>query len=256
VDEERSLSLKELEDRLGYRFNDIEWLNKALTHRSFINEADSSTKEANQVLEFLGDAVLNLAVTHLLLQKFPDAKEGSLSMRRSRLVKKSSLALLASEIRLEEHLLLGKSELLNGGRKKSSILANAYEALFGAIYMDSGFDPVLKILQKLLEPHLQSETSSPFSPDYKSLLQEETQRIHGASPEYQVLKESGPDHNKRFQASVTIDGELKGIGWGRSKKEAEQEAARKALEEINKMPNDKVQSSNQWKTLNDKVKTK
>jgi len=242
VDEERSLSLKELEGRLGYRFNDIEWLNKALTHRSFISETDSSTKEANEVLEFLGDAVLNLAVTHLLLQKFPDAEEGTLSMRRAHLVKRSSLAFLASEIRLEEYLLLGKSQLLNGGTKKSSILANAYEALFGAIYLDSGFDPVLEILQKLLAPYLPSKPSFPLFQDYKSLLQEQIQRIHKASPGYQVLKESGPDHDKRFQASVTIDGELKGIGWGKSKKEAEQEAARKALEGLStksQAPNDK-----------------
>lgn len=242
MDEERSLSLKELEGRLGYRFNDIEWLNKALTHRSFISETDSSTKEANEVLEFLGDAVLNLAVTHLLLQKFPDAEEGTLSMRRAHLVKRSSLAFLASEIRLEEYLLLGKSQLLNGGTKKSSILANAYEALFGAIYLDSGFDPVLEILQKLLAPYLPSKPSFPLFQDYKSLLQEQIQRIHKASPGYQVLKESGPDHDKRFQASVTIDGELKGIGWGKSKKEAEQEAARKALEGLStksQAPNDK-----------------
>jgi ribonuclease-3 len=232
VDEERLVSLKELEGRLSYRFNDIEWLNRALIHGSFMNESDSSMKKSNEVLEFLGDAVLNLAVSHLLLQKFPDAHEGTLSMRRAHLVKKSSLALLAREIRLEDHLLLGKSELLSGGKKKSSILANAYEALFGAIYIDSGFESVLEILKKILEPYLQSETSLPLFQDYKSLLQERAQRIYGLSPDYQVLKEAGPDHDKRFQASVTIDGEVKGIGWGKSKKEAEQEAAKKALEEI------------------------
>lgn len=244
MDEERLVSLRELEGRLGYRFNEIEWLNKALTHRSFINETNSSIKASNEVLEFLGDAVLNLAVSHLLLQKFPDAQEGTLSMRRAHLVKKSSLALLASQIRLEEHLLLGKGELLNGGRKKSSILANAYEALFGAIYMDSGFQPVLDILKNLLAPYLQPETSSPLFQDCKSLLQEQAQRIHGFSPEYRVVKESGPDHDKRFQASVLINGEVKGIGWGKSKKEAEQEAAKNALEGL-KSSNDKAQISNE-----------
>lgn len=242
MDEERLKSLKELERRLDYRFSEIEWLDRALSHQSFINETGSSDKQSNEVLEFLGDAVLNLAVSHILLQKFPDAQEGTLSMRRAHLVKKSSLTLLASELRLEEHILLGKGELLNGGMKKSSILANAYEALFGAIYMDSGLNRVLEILKNLLEPYLQSETSSPLFNDYKSLLQEEAQRIHGLSPEYRVFKESGPDHDKRFQASVTIDGEVKGIGWGKTKKEAEQEAARKALEEIStksQAPNDK-----------------
>jgi ribonuclease-3 len=245
MDEKRLALLKELEGRLGYRFNEIRWLNKALTHRSFINETDSSEKQSNEVLEFLGDAVLNLAVSHLLLQKFPEAQEGTLSMRRSHLVKKSSLALLAGELRLEKHLLLGKGELITGGMKKSSILANACEALFGAVYMDSGLNRVIEILQNLLESYFQSETLSSAFNNYKSLLQEETQRIHGLSPEYRVLQESGPDHNKRFQASVTINGQMKGIGWGKSKKEAEQEAAKKALEEMNKMSNDKGQSSSE-----------
>ncbi|NWF93884.1 MAG: ribonuclease III [Syntrophaceae bacterium] len=232
MEEERLASLRELEGRIGYRFHDIEWLNRALTHGSFLNESDPSTKRSNEVLEFLGDAVLNLAVSHLLLQRFPDAQEGMLSMKRAHLVKQSSLALLAREIRLEEHLLLGKSELLNRGKEKSSILANAYEALFGAIYIDSGLGPVLGMLKKLLEPYLQSEPPFPSFQDYKSLLQEKAQPIYGLSPDYQVLKESGPDHDKRFQASVAIHGEVKGIGWGKSKKEAEQEAARKALSKL------------------------
>ena len=233
MDEKRLASLKELEGRLGHQFNEIEWLDKALTHRSFINETDSSEKQSNEVLEFLGDAVLNLAVSHLLLQKFPGAREGTLSMWRAHLVKQNSLALLASELRLEEHLLLGKGERLNGGMKKSSILANAYEALFGAIFMDSGFHAALEIIQNHFEPYLQTKTPSVLFNDFKSLLQIHYQQSYGLSPQYQVLKESGPDHDKRFQASVVINGEVKGIGWGKSKKEAEQEAARKALENLN-----------------------
>ena len=156
MDEKRLASLKELEDRLGYRFNEIGWLDKALTHRSFVNETNPSDKQSNEVLEFLGDAVLNLAVSHLLLRKFPEAQEGALSMWRSHLVKQSSLALLSKELRLEEHLLLGKGELLNGGMKKSSILANTYEALIGAIFMDSGFHQALEIIQHHFEPYLQN----------------------------------------------------------------------------------------------------
>jgi ribonuclease-3 len=255
VDEKRLASLKELEGRLGYRFNEIEWLDKAFTHRSFINETDSTEKQSNEILEFLGDSVLNLGVSHLLLQKFPEAREGTLSMWRAHLVKKDSLALLASELRLEEHLLLGKGELLNGGMKKSSILANTYEALIGAIFMDSGFHQALEIIQRHFEPYLQTQTPSVIFNDFKSLLQIHSQQSHGSSPQYRVLKESGPDHDKRFQASVVIKGEVKGIGWGKSKKEAEQEAAQKALEGL-KLSNDEVQSSNQFQMSNDKAQTK
>jgi ribonuclease III len=239
VDEERFASLKELETRLGHQFSHLEWLDQALTHKSYIHQTNMANKESNEVLEFLGDAVLNLVVSDLLYQTFPQAHEGILSMRRAHLVKQSSLAHLSKEIRLEEYLLLGKSELIDGGRKKASILANTYEALIGAIYMDSGFDQTLKVIRQHLEPYLQAEIPSLLFNDYKSLLQEEAQRTHGSSPKYQVLQESGPEHDKRFQASVTIGGEVKGIGWGKSKKEAEQGAAKKALEEL-KMSNDKA----------------
>jgi ribonuclease III len=232
VDEERFASLKELETRLGYQFNQIEWLDQALTHMSFIHQTNTPVKESNEVLEFLGDAVLNLVVSHILLKTFPEAHEGILSMRRAHLVKRSSLAHLSKEIRLEDHLLLGKSELIDGGKKKSSILANTYEALIGAIYMDSGFDRTLEVLQHHLGPYLQPEIPPLLFNDYKSLLQEQAQRTQGRSPKYQVLQEEGPDHDKRFQASVSIGGELKGVGWGKSKKEAEQEAAKNALEKF------------------------
>jgi ribonuclease III len=245
MEEKRLASLKELESRLGYQFSEIGWLDKALTHRSFINETASTEKVSNEVLEFLGDAVLNLGVSHLLLQKFPEAREGTLSMRRAQLVKQSSLAFLFKELRLEEHLLLGKGELSNGGMKKSSILSNAYEALIGAIFMDSGFYQALEIIEHHFEPYLQTKTPSVLSDDFKSLLQIHSQQSFGVSPQYRVLKESGPDHDKQFQASAIIGEEVKGTGWGKSKKLAEQEAARNALEEIDKISNDKFQSSNE-----------
>jgi ribonuclease-3 len=237
VDEERLRSLKELEGRLGYRFNDVAFLERALTHKSFVHQSntpplDPSERAANEVLEFLGDAVLTLAVTHLLTLAFPDAHEGILSLKRSHLVRRSTLAHLSRELQLEEHLLLGKGELLSGGRKKTSILANTFEALIGAIYMDSGFPQAMEVVQRQLAPYLQSETTALHVDDHKSLLQEHTQRIHKQSPKYHVLDESGPDHDKQFQASAIIAGQVKGIGWGRSKKEAEQEAAKKALEEL------------------------
>jgi ribonuclease-3 len=236
MDDERLSSLKEFEERLGHRFKEIKWLDQALTHKSFIYETDHPEKVANEVLEFLGDSVLNLAVSHLLLHKFPDAQEGTLSMMRSQLVKRSSLASLSKELQLEGHLLLGKSQQLNGGMEKSSILANTYEALIGAIFMDSGFNQALEIIQEHFDPYLQTKTPSVLFNDFKSLLQIYSQQSYGLSPQYRVLNESGPDHDKWFQASVTIGGEVKGLGWGKSKKEAEQDAAKNALEEISTKP--------------------
>ena len=245
MDEERLATLKALEDRLGYRFKEIKWLDQALTHKSFIYETNHPEKVANEVLEFLGDSVLNLAVSYLLLLKSPDAQEGTLSMLRSQLVKRSSLASLSKELQLEGYLRLGKSQQLNGGTQKSSIRANTYEALIGAIFMDSGFNQALDIIKGHFETYLQNNISSDLSNDFKSLLQIYSQQFQGVSPQYRVMNESGPDHDKRFQASVSIGDEVKGLGWGKSKKEAEQEAAKKALEEINKMSNDKAQSSNE-----------
>ena len=242
MDEERLATLKVLEDRLGYRFKEITWLDQALTHKSFIYETNHPEKTANEVLEFLGDSVLNLAVSFLLFLKFADAQEGTLSMLRSQLVKRSSLASLSKELQLEGYLLLGKSQQLNGGTQKSSILANTYEALVGAIFMDSGFDQALDIIKGHFETYLQTNTPSELFNDFKSLLQIYSQQFHGVSPQYRMMNESGPDHDKSFQASVMIGDEVKGLGWGKSKKEAEQEAAKDALEEIStkfQAPNNK-----------------
>ena len=155
------------------------------------------------------------------------------------------MAHLSRELQLEEHLLLGKGELLDGGRKKTSILANVYEAVIGAIYLDSGFDQALEIVRYHFKSYLDSERASSFFNDYKSLLQERIQQFYRLSPKYQVVEESGPDHDKRFQATVLIGKEAKGSGWGKSKKEAEQEAAKKALENL-ELSNDKVQISTEF----------
>lgn len=237
MDEERRVFLKELERRLGYEFRDPRWLDKALTHKSYPHQTgngpkDPSDRVANEVLEFLGDAVLNLAVSRLLFDRLPDADEGTLSQHRAHLVKRASLASLARELRLERYLLLGKGEMLDGGRKKSSILANAYEALIGAIYLDSSFEVTYHLIENQLAPHLRLDLPPRDLSDSKSLLQEYTQRAQRGSPKYRVLQESGPDHDKRFQASVIVNGIVLGMGWGKSKKEAEQEAARKALQEL------------------------
>ena len=245
MDEERLASLKKFEVRVGHQFKEIQWLDRAFTHKSFVHETNHPEKVSNEVLEFLGDSVLNLAVSHLLLQKFPEAQEGTLSMMRSQLVRRSSLASLSRELQLEGYLLLGKSQQLNGGMEKSSILANTYEALIGAIFMDSGFNRALEIIHQHFEPYLQAKTPSVVFNDFKSLLQIYSQQSHGVSPHYRVLNESGPDNDKWFQAYATIKGEVKGLGWGKSKKEAEQDAAKNALEEINKMSNDKFPGSNE-----------
>ncbi len=237
AESERIESLRRLEERLGYRFNDIQWLDHALTHKSFVHESsmiqpDPSRDNGNEVLEFLGDAVLSLAISHLLLQAFPEAQEGTLSKKRSHLVKRSFLAHLSRELELESYLLLGKGEILDGGRKKASILANVYEALIGAIYLDSGYDRSLEIIRRHFESYLGSEKASPLFDDYKSLLQESVQQAYRLSPKYQVVEESGPEHDKRFLATVHVGKEVKGSGWGKSKKEAEQAAAKSALEEL------------------------
>jgi threonylcarbamoyladenosine tRNA methylthiotransferase MtaB len=231
MDDERLTSLKEFEERLGHQFKEIKWLDQAFTHKSFVYETNRSEKTANEVLEFLGDSVLGLAVSYLLLQRFPEAQEGTLSMMRSQLVKRSSLASLSKKLQIEGYLLLGKSQQANGAME-SSILANAYEALIGAVFMDSGFDRASEMIQRHFEPYLETKMSSVVSDDFKSLLQIYSQQTHGVSPQYRVLNESGPDHDKWFQASVTIKGEVKGSGKGKSKKEAEQDAARDALEEL------------------------
>lgn len=234
MDEERRDSLRELEDHLNYRFKRVEWLDEAFTHKSFVHQTQAPEQRANEVLEYLGDAVLNLAVSHLLLRQFPEAKEGMLSMSRSHLVKRSSLAFFSKELCLDRYLLLGKSEILDGGAKKTSILANTYEALIGAIYMDSGFDQALTVIQNHLKPYLGPEIPFLLFEDYKSLLQKRVQKIQGLTPRYRVLTESGLQHEKQFQVSVRIGDEVKGTGWGKSKKLAEQEAARQALEGMNK----------------------
>jgi len=244
VDEERLATLKALEDCLGYRFKEIKWLDQALTHKSFIYETNHPEKTANEVLEFLGDSVLNLAVSYLLFLKSPEAQEGTLSMLRSQLVKRSSLASLSRELQLEGYLLLGKSQQLNGGTQKSSILANTYEALVGAIFMDSGFDQALDIVKGHFETYLQTNTPSELFDDFKSLLQIYSQQFHGVSPQYRVMNESGPDHDKRFQASVSIGDEVKGLGWGKSKKEAEQEAAKDAMRKFETLSTKSETNSN------------
>jgi ribonuclease III len=220
-----------LEQRLSYRFTDRRLLENSLHHSSFIHEQNRTDLRSNERLEFLGDAVLNLVAGHLLMKHFPEVPEGNLSRMRARLVNESQVAKLARMLELGRFLHLGKGESLSGGRKKRSILADAYEALMGAVYLDGGFDAAFQILKDHLTPLLDHMTASELRYDYKSRLQEAVQGRGGQVPEYRMVNESGPDHDKTFRVAVAVF-DLCEEGIGKSKKMAEQDAARKAVERL------------------------
>lgn len=216
--------LHALEDRLGHAFNDPRLVRTALTHRSSV----VSAIEHNETLEFLGDAVLGLAVSELLLRAWPEANEGQLSKRRAALVNASTLAKKAEDIDLGALLQLGRGEEKTGGRAKRSILAGAYEALLGAVFLDAGFEAAQRVVSRAFA----SDVAQPPVEDdgeAKTRLQELTQRLFRAAPEYTLLGTTGPDHAKDFRTHVSIGGRVLGEGRGGSKKLAEQAAAREAL---------------------------
>jgi ribonuclease-3 len=219
----------ELETKLPYRFKNIEFLLEALRHSSFVNEQPQSDLRDNERLEFLGDAVLNLVIGHLLMAKDQELAEGDLSRIRAELVNESQLADLARSIGLGEHLLLGKGEIQTHGREKNSILADAFEALMAAIYLDGGFDSAYRIVEGQFGPLLSTISAPGAGYDYKSQLQERVQVSHHQVPRYKVIEESGPDHDKTFRVVVQVCG-IQAEGEGKSKKLAEQNAARRGLE--------------------------
>lgn len=223
--------LSKLEDRLQYEFKDNRLLHEAVCHSSFVNEQPEADLRDNERLEFLGDAVLGLMVGHLLMRRYPDINEGDLSRLRSSLVNESQLAILASNIRLGNYLLLGKGEIIAKGWEKKSILANAFEALCAAIYLDAGFDTAYNIVAAYFSALLDASTDVTAGNDYKSRLQERVQETQKPVPSYQVLSESGPDHDKTFRVQVTFN-QQQAKGEGKSKKIAEQAAAQKALESL------------------------
>jgi ribonuclease-3 len=214
---------------LGYSFNNQELILQAFRHPSYVYENDELGISDNQRLEFLGDAVISLAISHLLMESFPEIKEGDLSKYRASLVSESGLYHIARELHLGDYLLLGKGEEQTNGRKKPSIISDAFEALIGAIYLDSGFAEALRIIAKLFSPLLNKITLGESINDFKTELQEYSQDTFQSPPEYRVEKETGPDHNKTFYVSVCLRKELMGQGKGKSKKEAEQNAAKEAL---------------------------
>jgi ribonuclease III len=218
-----------LEERIGYSFCKPELLALALVHRSAFARAGQN----NEKLEFLGDAVLDLAISDLLMERFPTADEGELSKRRASLVNARVLAAKAAAMNLGAELRLGKGEERSDGRKKGSILAAAYEAVIGAAYLDGGFAAARELVRQHFRGDLvRAGGESPI--DHKSRLQEITQRLFRETPTYALVQASGPDHDRAFVVEISIAGQLSGRGEGKSKKEAEQQAALEALAEIDK----------------------
>lgn len=217
-----------LEERLGYKFEDQKLLIEALTHKSYKQPYD------NERLEFLGDAVLDLVVGEYLFTKFRNSDEGKLSKIRASLVNETGFDKLARVLCLGEHIFLSNAEDNNGGREKSSLLSNAFEAVMGAIYLEAGLKRVTEISIGLIEDNYDEISLDSLLRDYKTSLQELTQARLGVTPEYRVLKSSGPDHLKEFEIGVFIDSKEYSIGTGKSKKIAQQAAAEIALELLKK----------------------
>jgi len=223
----------EIEKKLAYEFKSNELLDEALRHSSFVNEQPDADLRDNERFEFLGDAVLSLIVGHILMERYPEANEGDLSRTRANLVNESQLAIIARAIDLGAFIRLGKGEIQTNGRDKNSILAGAFEALIAAVYLDGGFKAAFKIIENNFVPLLDSVNSAIDSYDYKSQLQEWVQEEQGPMPHYKVVREEGPDHDKTFWISVKVF-DFESEGQGKSKKIAEQDAARNALEILKK----------------------
>jgi ribonuclease-3 len=214
-----------LERSLGVRFRDRRMREWALTHRSYAFERDLG--ETNERLEFLGDAVLGLVVTDLAYRRFPDLPEGELAKLRAATVNMLTLADVARDLALGEAILLGKGEEQSGGRDKTSILADAMEAVLGAVYLDRGLEAARQLIERVFWPRMAAYVRGEGDRDYKTGLQELAAQDLGSVPQYRVSEE-GPDHAKEFTATVFLGGQAYGSGSGRSKKEAEQRAARQA----------------------------
>lgn len=219
----------ELCKKLNYNFTRLDTLQEALRHSSYVNENRDLKLNDNERLEFLGDAVLDLAISHILMEKYSDLREGDLSKYRSTVVNEDGLCKIAKELDLGKYILLGKGEETTNGRDKPSILADTMEAILGALYLDAGFEKTRNIIGILFMPLISNIKSKKGGNDHKSTLQEYTQNHLKILPEYLLINESGLPHNKTFKVAVKIGEALIAEGIGRSKKEAEQKAAREAF---------------------------
>jgi ribonuclease-3 len=221
----------EFEKQIGVNFKDKDILQQAFTHRSYINEHPGLDAKHNERLEFLGDAVLELVATQELFQRFPDVPEGDLTAYRAAMVNTNSLADTSSELKLDDFLLLSKGEAKDKGKGRSNILANTFEAVVGALYLDQGYDAAQKFIADTIFPKVTEIVEKKLYRDAKSLVQELAQDKLGVTPAYDIIQEKGPDHDKHFTAGIYFGEEIAAQGRGASKQEAEQAAARKALEE-------------------------
>ena len=219
------------EEQNGVVFKNKALLRQAFTHRSYINENKSGVLGHNERLEFLGDAVLELVVTKYLYSIYPDKTEGELTSFRSALVNTNTISGVASNLHMDDYLLLSRGEAKDTGRARQYILANTFEAVIGAIYLDQGYDMAEHFIEKNLFPLREEIVEKGLWQDSKSLFQEKAQDIASVTPTYKTVKESGPDHDKFFTVAVLLGSETVAEGKGRSKQEAEQEAARRGLEE-------------------------
>lgn len=222
-------NFSEFEKRIGYEFRKRELLEMAFTHRSYLNENRELKREHNERLEFLGDAVLELAVTEFLYAKYPDNPEGDLTAYRAALVNTQSISDAATKLGMNDYLLLSRGEAKDTGRARQIILANAFEALIGAIYLDTGYAPAQKFIDAQLFHKTDDVVAKRLWQDAKSRLQEIAQGSVGITPTYELLSQSGPDHDRSFVVAARIGGERIAEGVGPSKQEAEQDAAQKAL---------------------------
>ena len=224
------INFAEFAEKIEIKFNDITLLKRALTHRSYLNETTEKDLSHNERLEFLGDAVLELVVTEYLFSRYLDKPEGELTSFRSALVRTESLAETSLRLGLGDYLLMSKGEDRSGGRRRPYILANALEAVIGAIYLDQGYQVAKLFLETKLIPKISEIVAKRLDIDNKSKLQELSQDILSYTPTYKLVRESGPDHDKTFQIAVVIAGKEFGKGKGHNKQEAEQKAAQKALQ--------------------------
>lgn len=236
---ERRADLRRLEKRIGYEFKDLRLADRAFTHRSFAHDYPEVTAELRQndyeSLEFLGDAILGFIISESLYRNYPQRREGELSKLKSHLVSASQLASLSEELGLGEFLKLSRGEEKTGGRKKRALLADLFESLTAAIFLDGGIRAARRFVLSRFEPLLRQISRNELAfKDYKSLLQERLHERGGVPPSYRLVAEVGPDHRKEFSVEVVSEGEVLASGTGRSKKEAEQHAARLALEVLNR----------------------
>lgn len=221
-------SMKELEKKINYRFKEDSIIERAFTHSSYTNEAEEKSVKSYERLEFLGDAILDLAVSEILFKRFPDLQEGVLSKMRSRIVCEDSLYLIAKDLELGSYIKFSKGEERSGGRERKSILADVVESMIAVIYLEASYAKVMELVETLFDKVIHSVSERDTVDDYKSMLQIWAQAHKRSIPVYRVKASSGPEHDKTFLSVVLMDGEEIAVGRGKSKRASEQEAAREA----------------------------